>query len=98
MERVSARKIKTTVFRREANTNTHINWNLHALIQWEVGTMGNGNFKKFTTFYNDYQSRLVSNVISEKQEKRNSCNNATWNMESIVMKQKKNICIFEYIF
>ena len=54
MERVSAREIQTTVFRTEANTNTHINWNLHALIQWEVGTMGNGNFKKFTTYYYDF--------------------------------------------
>ena len=41
IRRLTKGKLKTTVFRKETNTDIHMNWNSHAPTQWKIGTLKN---------------------------------------------------------
>ena len=41
IRRLPNRKLETTVFRKETNSDVYMNWNSHAPIQWEIGLLKN---------------------------------------------------------
>ena len=41
IRRLTNGKLKTTVFRKETNTDIYMNWNSHAPMQWKIGTLKN---------------------------------------------------------
>ena len=41
IRRLTHGKLKTTVFRKETNTDIYMNWNSHAPMQWKIGTLKN---------------------------------------------------------